>query len=496
MTNNLPLIYLAKSVLLSGIFYGYYLLVLRNKRFHTYNRFYLIISLILSFIIPFFNFTYLTGKQEVLSQTEKAVYFLSTVTIKAQQSPWLDEHWMELLTILLGSVSFILFSYLCFQIYSVFQLKNKYQGTRLNDIYFIETEDENAPFSFFNHLFWKKSIDLNSENGQAIFTHEITHIEQKHSYDRIFCQVMSSIFWMNPFTWIIQNELQNIHEFIADEKSFGQGNAETLAKIVLQTHYGNHFFNPSHSFYYSSIKRRIIMLTTSQNPKHSYLRKVLALPLLAGTVFAFSMQLSAQTTEKTTSKESTLAVAPSKQKRKTSSNASLPIPPTPPITPLMVIDGKIEEKKGMNDIKPNEIESMNVLKGALAKEKYGKLGKNGVIEITSKKNAAAPSDSPSNDQIIPEYPGGMEAFVSYLNKNLKYPEDAKKAKVTGKVYVEINVNAEGTLTNVKILKTPGYGFGEEAVRVMKESGKWIPAKKNHVNIASSLVLPIQFLLSE
>jgi hypothetical protein len=99
---------------------------------------------------------------------------------------------------------------------------------------------------------------------------------------------------MNPFHWLIQKELQNIHEFIADREAVGLGEVDAFAKMLLQTYYGNHFLNPSHSFYYSSIKRRITMLTTSKIPKYAYLRKVAVLPMLAIMLAIFSIQLSAQ----------------------------------------------------------------------------------------------------------------------------------------------------------------------------------------------------------
>jgi hypothetical protein len=117
---------------------------------------------------------------------------------------------------------------------------------------FINTKEENAPFSFLNNLFWKETISLQDEGGQQIFKHEITHIQQKHTWDRIYCQVVASICWMNPMNWIIQKELMTIHEFIADEEAVGNENVEIFAKMLLQTHYGNHFLNPTHHFFYSS----------------------------------------------------------------------------------------------------------------------------------------------------------------------------------------------------------------------------------------------------
>jgi TonB-dependent SusC/RagA subfamily outer membrane receptor len=118
---------------------------------------------------------------------------------------------------------------------------------------------------------------------------------------------------MNPFNWIIQKELQNIHEFIADRDAVGTGEVDAFAKMLLKTYYGNHFLNPSHSFYYSSIKRRIIMLTTSNIPTYSYLRKVAVLPMLAFILALFSIQLSAQEAKENKAEAQSIAAKQQKQ---------------------------------------------------------------------------------------------------------------------------------------------------------------------------------------
>lgn len=202
---------------------------------------------------------------------------------------------------------------------------------------------ENAPFSFLNLLFWKKSIDLSSEHGQKIFQHELAHIRQKHSYDRLFCQLTASIAWFNPFHWLIQKELQNIHEFIADREAIQHGDVQTFAKMMLQSHYGNEFLNPSHSFYYSSLKRRIMLLTTSKNPTYAYFRKVSVLPILAAAMALFSIQVNAQekkpkkqkgTTYMVTMQADSTTFSDPKSGKKVFSVATKDMPPPPaPVSP-------------------------------------------------------------------------------------------------------------------------------------------------------------------
>jgi len=283
---------------------------------------------------------------------------------------------------------------------------------------------------------------------------------------------------MNPFNWIIQKELQNIHEFIADRDAVGTGEVDAFAKMLLKTYYGNHFLNPSHSFYYSSIKRRIIMLTTSNIPTYSYLRKVAVLPMLAFILALFSIQLSAQEAEENKAEAQSIAAKQQKQaamdqrqakidqrqavidqkqaeidqkqaeidqkqaeidqiqakvdyelamldqgifstpsdiksinldtnkmiirgtrkgkdvtvtvnrpNENTTLNGDIALKPSSgqKDNPLIVIDGVISSDINLKDINPNNILSINVLKGEKATAKYAEKGANGVIEITTKK---------------------------------------------------------------------------------------------------------------
>lgn len=455
-------IYLVKSMILSGIFFGYYTLFLKNTIYHVYNRFYLLASMALSLVIPFFKLSMFTVSEEQAAGAKQVLIYLTQLPaaqVQQESIAW------EIL--LIASISTLFVGYLAYSILKVFRLKAVSAKKQMDDFTFIETDLEEAPFSFFSNLFWKKSISIEDENGRKMLQHELAHIREKHSWDRLFSQLICSIFWMNPFNWIMQKELQNIHEFIADRDAVGAGEVDAFAKMLLQTYYGNHFLNPSHSFYYSSIKRRIIMLTTSKTPKYAYLRKVAVLPLVAISLVLFSIQLSAQKPKpkKELATQYTVTMRPDsttfsdpKTGKKVFSVATrdmppppppagAPAPPAPPVLtlhgsgsdvkliyldsttvefkgtnsegkqmvfraekvgntatspseksgvvlkpssgqkekPLIVIDGVITSEINLNDLNPNNIQSMNVLKGEKATTKYAEKGANGVIEITTKK---------------------------------------------------------------------------------------------------------------
>ncbi len=463
---NDTFIYLLKSMIYAGIFFGYYSLFLKNTIYHSYNRYYLLAAMALSIVFPMVHLTLGVYEEDVAATPAlKYLMYGSTAPVQEAHIPW-D-------IIAMGVISVLLLSYLAYSVLRIFRLKALNSKTQMGDFTFIETDLEEAPFSFFSNLFWKKSISIEEENGQKMLQHELVHIRQKHTWDRLFSQLICAIFWMNPFNWIMQKELQNIHEFIADRDAVGKGEVDAFAKMLLHTYYGNHFLNPSHSFYYSSIKRRIIMLTTSKTPTYAYLRRVAVLPLFAISLILISFQLSAQES-KAKKKEAAQFTVTMRPDSTTFSDpitgkkvftvatrdmppppppvgpGSLPIPPTPPISaehvtitpafseatlngkmdsssiimkgmrdgkeitvtikgsnkiispkdqanivlkpssgdkvkPLIVIDGVITSDLNLNDLNPSNIQSMNVMKGEKAKEKYGEKGANGVVEITTKK---------------------------------------------------------------------------------------------------------------
>jgi TonB-dependent SusC/RagA subfamily outer membrane receptor len=394
MTSQTILLYLLKTILVSSIFVSYYWLALRNNKFHYYNRFYLLSASVMSLILPLLNFDWFSIEEPLLYGSSEVLQF---VLPKATSASTIDFGWMDF--ILIGSflITIVLVILLCIQIFKIQILKKKSEVTPMDGFDFINTKEENAPFSFFNNLFWKETISLQDEGGQQIFKHEITHIQQRHTWDRIYCQIVASLFWMNPINWIIQKELMTIHEFIADEEAVGNENVEIFAKMLLQTHYGNHFLNPTHRFFYSSIKRRILMLTTSKHIKYSYARRLMVLPILVIAVGLVSIKVHA--TERITKKVNEIkavvfqvitdTVKPN-EKLMLKSIIDTSISSTDTIVikddfkeALFIMDGKTVSWEQMKDLKPNDLIAINVLKGDKATE-YGMSGKNGVILIQTK----------------------------------------------------------------------------------------------------------------
>jgi periplasmic protein TonB len=112
-----------------------------------------------------------------------------------------------------------------------------------------------------------------------------------------------------------------------------------------------------------------------------------------------------------------------------------------------------------------------------------------------------PPEEPAKPEIVtwapvmPVFPGGEEAFIKYINKNINYPRAAIEADVEGKVFVSFLVNPDGSITDVHVAKGKlGFGLEEEAVKVIKNMPKWAPGKQNEKSVYVRLVRPITFKL--
>lgn len=117
----------------------------------------------------------------------------------------------------------------------------------------------------------------------------------------------------------------------------------------------------------------------------------------------------------------------------------------------------------------------------------------------SGEDKSAPMDADTDQvfqvvEVDPEFPGGMEALTKYLSENIKYPEQAKKDKIQGKVYISFVVEKDGSVADAKVLRGIGGGCDEEALRVVNAMPKWTPGKQRNTPVRVQYNLPIVFKL--
>ncbi len=180
--------------------------------------------------------------------------------------------------------------------------------------------------------------------------------------------------------------------------------------------------------------------------------------------------------------------------------------------PLYVIDGDIALVDASKELSADEIETVTVLKGAKAEEKYGDKGINGVVEITTKDAANTSGNIVKEVDQVAYFPGcsdvadleerrncSNQKLLTYVYGNLKYPKKAAKDGIQGTVVTAFKITNEGFIENVH-LKRDVKGLSDEALRVVKlmeqNNIQWEPARKDGKAVAMEFVLPIKYKLED
>ncbi|AZA85237.1 hypothetical protein C1637_15825 [Chryseobacterium lactis] len=288
------LLYFVKVTICSGVTFLYYQLSLKDKTFHHYNRFYLLSAMLISLLLPLIkvdDFT-IEVNHEMYMLLDKIQNFNTEKNVNN------GNLYFNLIFSALGLVSLYLLGKLIYGIFKIQQFKKQFQKESFDGINFYRTNLTEAPFSYFKNLFWKNTITLNSEVGKQILKHEMVHIEQKHSFDKIFIEVITSVFWFNPFFHLIKKEISLIHEYLADKKAVKHSDTKAFAQMLLASHFSGTQLPATSPFLSSNLKKRLKMLQKPKT-KFGYARRILALPVLFSVAFAYLVNAKNREIEET-----------------------------------------------------------------------------------------------------------------------------------------------------------------------------------------------------
>ena len=304
------LLYLGKVIICSGVMFLYYKLSLKDKTFHHYNRFYLLSAMLISLLLP------LVKIEDFTIEVSNNIYkLLDTVQNFNNKNETNDYTYFRVIFSALGLVSFYFLGRFIYGIFRIHQLKDQFQKESFDGINFYQTNLREAPFSYFKNLFWKNSIMLNSEVGKQILKHEMVHIEQKHSFDKILMEIITSVFWFNPFFHIIKKEISLIHEYLADKKAIKNSDTKAFAQMLLASHFSGNQLPATSPFLSSNLKKRLKMLQKPKT-KFGYARRIFALPVVFSVAFAYLVNAKNQEI-KATNMEIEKAVSQIKEENKT-----------------------------------------------------------------------------------------------------------------------------------------------------------------------------------
>lgn len=190
-------------------------------------------------------------------------------------------------------------------------------------------------------------------------------------------------------------------------------------------------------------------------------------------------------------------VAPNQAHKKT------PLPPFSPAQKTVAVSSQIMKPVADDLVKaePKPIAAQNAITGT--QDVPGDIGAlntpataaNGTTNGTAKPDNSVKTTGESLEK-LPEFPGGMDAWSKFLSKNLRYPEQASNEGVSGRVYMSFIVEKDGKITDIQVLRAAGYGFDEEAKRVLKIAPQWKPGIQNGKAVRVRYTIPINFTISE
>ncbi len=303
-------IYLLKSSALIALFYGAYVLFLRQETFFRSNRWFLLLGLITSAVLPLVTFTktiWIEPKTvvepivaEVKTMAEPMVY----ESLKLAYEPAFEINgWMVAASLYGLGILILLFRLL----FDLKQLRGLLSGKIIRQeegFKYVEVSESVAPFSYFNYIVFNASL-FDSAELQHILAHERVHCREKHSLDVLLARLFCIAFWYHPLIWLYKKAMMQNLEFIADSealKSIAQTSEAkksyqfTLLKVT--THQS--CVSITNPFYQSLIKKRIVMLNTNQSKKRNAWKYFVVIPALLAFLLYFQTKIIAQEKQITT----------------------------------------------------------------------------------------------------------------------------------------------------------------------------------------------------
>ena len=282
--------YIYKMIALSAIFILLYFVFLEKEKNHHFKRFYLLISALFSVLVPLISINY--GAIEVVENINpnNSELMILPETKLVESSIFTTENMLWAIYIVGFSLLFLKFSWGIFKLIKEIKFSEKIKQDHYQ---FILKQNKFTPYSFWNAIFLNKSDFLEGKIDYKIILHEKAHVNQKHSIDVIFIEIMLCVFWFNPAFYFYRKAIVTNHEFLADEVVLSQNNdIISYQKLILDELISEKILF-THPFNLHNTKKRIVMMTNKLT-KIAKLKSYLTLPISALLFFAFVEKVPAK----------------------------------------------------------------------------------------------------------------------------------------------------------------------------------------------------------
>jgi len=282
---EIVLLYVGKVSCIMAIFCLAYQLFLKKETFFEFNRYFLWIGIVLALVLPFVNIVNYIEVAPIVHKT------IEPITISGNSSGNFEAigiDWISFL-FMVYVIGVIVFGLkLVVQLLSLYNIIRNNTVTKFGGFRYVESNEDIAPFSFFNYIFYNPAL-YSEEELSIIIKHEVIHSQQAHSIDVLLTRLVTIATWMNPFSWLYESSVKQNLEFLADNGAIQEvGSAKGYQYALLKVS-GNQLYTPIvNTFYNSFIKKRIVMLNKSKSNKMNILKTVSVLPAVAIFLVSFN----------------------------------------------------------------------------------------------------------------------------------------------------------------------------------------------------------------
>lgn len=434
-------LYAIKSALCLAVLYLPFTLLLRRETFFAFNRWGLLLIVVQSLVVPFLNVPlWDISLDGILEQQRQAVIEVGMpVAVRAGQTAvqghqevagngW---NWAHLLvyTYVIGLV--ICLALKGRQLYRLLRFipsgclwTDQRDGVKV----YCHAGEQGA-FS------WMRSIvvgEADSAPDSPVMLHEMAHVRHHHSWDALLVAMVKTLQWFNPCIWMLDISLREIHEYEADDAVLRRGiTARNYQLLLIKNAVQGSRYAFANAFNHSLLKKRITMMMKKKSSKWARMRLLYVVPATMIVLGAFASQQFVNQTTPLTSEDVTPAIA-----------SHL----------VVTAQNDFKEKEDVVNLKQEEASS-GVMQEASDTQMLSPMPINTLSDtsVVRTVNGKQVYDVP---EVMPEFPGGMEALLKFLQQNARYPEVAKENGVQGRYVVGFCITSEGKITDVEIARKP------------------------------------------
>lgn len=441
-------IFLAYSLLASTLLivvWAVYKCVLANTGCFRFNRILLLSCITLAFVFPIFILNSFWVADIMENNIEIAFNPVEIAYIANTVSEQITPIWDYIVTLfLIGVIVMILYFLVSLVRLALFILKGKH--IKQDDCRIIlHRHNSVAPFAWCGYVMMPRRDWY--EFGQMIVCHEKAHIECRHWIDLLFMQAAIIITWYCPAIWLLRNELHTLHEYEADSRVLASGvKREEYQMFLIKKTVGARFATLSNCLNHSSLKKRITMMLSSKPTGKARVRAFVMVPAMALALIGLA----------------TPAV-------------SAVINEVSAATPVEDLRYKISEKSD-STIRVTE--------------------RNSDVVVTEKADAADAVPF-IRTETAPNFPGGKDKLIAFINENISFPENAyTNGSLDMDAVVQLTIAKDGVVKDARIVKSSGKTLDAEALRMARMLPKFHPGLNGGVPAESSYTLAFQYYVNQ